>query len=84
MEGHAVELERLLLRPLEVAAQLGVSRSLVYRLVASGELKALTVGKSLRIPTGAVHQFVAKRRAERRLSARSRNSKRLLERKTGR
>lgn len=61
MEGHSVKQERLLLRPLEVAAQLGITRSLVYQLIASGQLNAVTVGKSVRIPTRAVHQFVAAR-----------------------
>lgn len=50
--------ERLLLRPAEAAAQLGLSRSTVYRLVAQGEIRVLKIGRLTRIPIWEVERFV--------------------------
>lgn len=42
----------------EVAAALRVSRMTVYRLVHAGELAAVHVGRSYRVPEQAVHQYL--------------------------
>lgn len=42
----------------EVAAALRVSRMTVYRLVHSGELAAVHVGKSYRVPEAAVDAYL--------------------------
>ncbi len=42
-------MERLLLRPSEVAEALGVSRTKAYELIARGELPSVRVGHSLRV-----------------------------------
>jgi len=42
----------------EVAERLSVSRMTVYRLVHSGELPALRVGRSYRVPKAAVDAIV--------------------------
>lgn len=42
----------------EVAMLLRVSKMTVYRLVHTGELASVTVGRSLRIPESAVHEFL--------------------------
>ena len=42
----------------EVAAVMRVSRMTVYRLVHSGELPAVRVGRSFRVPERAVHEYL--------------------------
>ena len=42
----------------EVAALMRVSRMTVYRLVHSGELPAVRVGRSFRVPERAVHDYL--------------------------
>jgi excisionase family DNA binding protein len=43
----------------EVAAVMRVSRMTVYRLVHSGELPAVRVGRSFRVPERAVHDYLS-------------------------
>lgn len=42
----------------EVAAIMRVSKMTVYRLVHSGELPAVRVGRSFRVPEDAVHAYL--------------------------
>ena len=42
----------------EVAALMRVSKMTVYRLVHSGELPAVRVGRSFRVPDHAVHEYL--------------------------
>jgi excisionase family DNA binding protein len=42
----------------EVAAIMRVSKMTVYRLVHSGELPAIRVGRSFRVPEQAVHDYL--------------------------
>jgi excisionase family DNA binding protein len=42
----------------EVAAVMRVSKMTVYRLVHSGELGAVRVGRSFRVPERAVHDYL--------------------------
>ncbi|GAA3553242.1 helix-turn-helix domain-containing protein [Amycolatopsis ultiminotia] len=42
----------------EVATLMRVSKMTVYRLVHSGELPAVRVGKSFRVPEKAVHEYL--------------------------
>ena len=42
----------------EVAAVMRVSKMTVYRLVHSGELPAIRVGRSFRVPEQAVHDYL--------------------------
>ena len=44
----------------EVADQMRVSKMTVYRLVHSGELEAVRVGRSFRVPERAVEEFLGK------------------------
>ena len=44
----------------EVAAMMRVSKMTVYRLVHSGELPAVRVGRSFRVPQDAVHGYLEK------------------------
>jgi len=43
-----------------VAAQMRVSKMTVYRLVHSGELEAVRVGRSFRVSEQAVEEFLGK------------------------
>jgi excisionase family DNA binding protein len=42
----------------EVAATMRVSKMTVYRLVHSGHLPAIRVGRSFRVPEQAVHEYL--------------------------
>jgi len=42
----------------EVAARMRVSKMTVYRLVHSGELEAVRVGRSFRVPDDAVQEYL--------------------------
>ena len=55
---------RLVLRIEEAAEQLGIGRSLMYRLVLSGEVQSVPVGRLRRIPSEAVTEYVERLRAE--------------------
>lgn len=44
----------------EVAAMMRVSKMTVYRLVHSGELPAVRVGRSFRVPQETVHRYLQK------------------------
>ncbi|MCZ1000843.1 helix-turn-helix domain-containing protein [Streptomyces mirabilis] len=50
--------EVVLLTVAEVAAVMRVSRMTVYRLVHSGHLPAIRVGRSFRVPEQAVHEYL--------------------------
>jgi excisionase family DNA binding protein len=51
--------ERLLLRPIEAAEQLGIGRTKVYELMASGELRSVKIGAARRVSATALADFVA-------------------------
>lgn len=42
-----------------VAEHLGVSRAMVYDLIKTGELRALRIGRLIRIPASALDEFLA-------------------------
>jgi excisionase family DNA binding protein len=42
----------------EVASIMRVSKMTVYRLVHSGELTAVQIGRSFRVPEQAVHEYL--------------------------
>ncbi|EFQ83307.1 DNA binding domain, excisionase family [Aeromicrobium marinum DSM 15272] len=44
----------------EVAEQMRVSKMTVYRLVHAGDLEAVRVGRSFRVPAQAVADFIEK------------------------
>jgi len=57
-------MEPTLLRPPEVARQLGLGRSKVYELLRAGELRSVRVGRARRIPAAEVAAFVARLQSE--------------------
>lgn len=50
--------QRLLLRPEEVAAILGLGRSTIYELLRAGELSAVHIGRATRIPARDLHRWI--------------------------
>lgn len=47
-----------LLTPEAAAQRLGISRSAIYRLLKTGELRSLTIGRSRRIPSEAIRSLI--------------------------
>lgn len=58
------KLERLMLRPGEAAEAIGVGRSKVYELLASGELPSIRVGSSIRVPVVELRAWIARQLGE--------------------
>jgi excisionase family DNA binding protein len=50
--------EKFLLRPDEAAHALGVGRSKLYTLIAAGSLPSIRVGHSVRVPVGALREWI--------------------------
>ena len=55
-------MEKLLLRPEEVAAATGLGRTKIYELLALGEIESVTCGRRRLIPADSVSAFVARLR----------------------
>ena len=51
-------MEKLLLRPNEVGEVLGIGRTRMYEMLANGDLPSIRIGRSIRIPTNALTQWV--------------------------
>jgi excisionase family DNA binding protein len=58
-------MEKLLLRPIEAAEAVGIGRSKVYELLASGELPSIRIGTSIRVPVDALRAWIARQIVER-------------------
>ncbi len=56
-----MEVSKRLLNVNEAASALGLGRSLMYMLIATGELASIKIGRSRRIPVGAIDEFIARR-----------------------
>ncbi len=54
-------MDRKLLTVSEAALTLGLGRSLVYTLVAKGELVSIKIGRARRIPLSALDEFITRR-----------------------
>lgn len=44
----------------EAAASLGIGRARVYEMIASGDLRSITIGKRRRIPVAAIDELIEK------------------------
>jgi excisionase family DNA binding protein len=53
--------QRLLLRPDEVAAILGLGRSTIYELLRAGELPTVHIGRAARIPARDLQRWIERR-----------------------
>lgn len=50
--------QRLLLRPEEAAAMLGLSRTTIYELLRAGELQTVHIGRATRIPARELRRWI--------------------------
>jgi excisionase family DNA binding protein len=57
--GSPAEGTTLLLRPIEVAATLGISRSKVFELLAARELPSIHIGRSTRVPQAQLSEWIS-------------------------
>lgn len=62
LDRHATG-QAILLRAEEAARLLGISRTAVFGLIATGELRSLTIGRRRRIPRAALDDYVSGRLA---------------------
>jgi excisionase family DNA binding protein len=62
--------DRLLLRPTEAAEAIGIGRSKVYELLASGELPSIRIGASVRVPVDALRAWIDRQLDENRGASR--------------
>lgn len=53
-------MEKLLLRPVEVADLLGIGRSKVYELVGAGVIPSVRIGSSVRVPLDSLRAWIAR------------------------
>ena len=60
---HDVVGQRLLLTVSEAAQQLGIGRSLLYELLADGQVESIHVGRLRRIPIDALAAYIDRQRA---------------------
>ena len=63
--GLASGVEPLLLTIPQAARVLAVGRTTVYELIGAGELEAVHIGRSVRVPVVAVRAFVVQQRVSR-------------------
>ena len=60
--SHDVRAQRLLLTVSEAAQQLGIGRSLLYALLAEGQVESIHVGRLRRIPIDALADYIDRQR----------------------
>ncbi len=51
-------MDKLLLKPAEVTEILGIGRSRIYQMLACGALPSVRIGRSIRIPSSALREWV--------------------------
>lgn len=56
--------EPILLTIPEAARRLNIGRTLAYELIGAGTLEVVHIGRSVRVPVDALHDFVQRRRIE--------------------
>ncbi|MGH3972430.1 MAG: excisionase family DNA-binding protein [Pseudonocardiaceae bacterium] len=49
--------ERVLLTIEEAAEQLGIGRTLMYKLISNGEIESIHIGRLRRVPTAAIQNY---------------------------
>jgi prophage regulatory protein len=53
-----VRMEKLLLKPTEVAEIIGLGRSKTYELIAKGSVPSVRIGKCVRVPVDGLREWV--------------------------
>jgi excisionase family DNA binding protein len=61
-QTHPLDGSRLLYSVTEAASLLGVGRTYMFRLIATGEVESIKVGKLRKIPRDALGQYIDRRR----------------------
>ena len=51
-------MEKLLLKPSEVAQILGIGRSLIYELIARKEIPSIRLGRCIRVPSESLQRWL--------------------------
>ncbi len=59
----AGDVPRLLLRVDEAVTATGISRATLFKLIGSGELPSIKIGRSRRIPVDALRRWIAEQAA---------------------
>lgn len=54
----------MLLKPMEAAEVLGIGRSLMYELIACGDMPSIRIGRCIRISSEALEQWVSDRQTQ--------------------
>lgn len=54
----------LLLRPTEAATALGIGRSKLYELLASGQIESIKLGRARRVLQTSVEEYVSRERQQ--------------------
>jgi excisionase family DNA binding protein len=62
---HEMQDQRLLLTVSEAAQRLGIGRSLLYELLAEGQVESIHVGRLRRIPIDALAAYIDRQRPNR-------------------
>lgn len=62
--------DRILYRPAEAADAIGVSRARAYELIAAGQIPAIRVGSSIRVPVEALREWVNRQLAQQQATER--------------
>jgi excisionase family DNA binding protein len=57
--AHTTQTERLLLKPEEFAAAIGVSRAKAYELIAERAVPSIKVGRCRRVPIDSMREWIA-------------------------
>ena len=60
----------VLLTPEETAARLSLSRTMVYELIRTGELRSVKIGRARRVPVDALREYVERLQSDPGLGAR--------------
>ena len=60
-----INMDKVLLTPVEAASALGIGRSKLYELLQSGRLTSVRIGACRRIPADSIHRFVVELTAAR-------------------
>lgn len=53
-------MEKLLLKPMEVAEILSIGKTTIYELLKTGEIPSIRIGRSIRIPAKAIEEWIEK------------------------
>ena len=56
-----MNVEQQFLRPSDIGPLLGVTTGRIYQLIAAGEIPATKVGGSIRVPRGALDEWIRKK-----------------------